>query len=50
MALEDRVLHFRLRVPQRAQDLGNVSAACRELEVSGISHFFLQLEEKAGHL
>lgn len=39
MTLEDRVLHFRLRVLQRAQELGNVSAACRELGVSRTSFY-----------
>ena len=39
MTLEDRVLHFRLRVFQRAQELGNVSAACRELGVSRTSFY-----------
>ena len=39
MTLEDRVLHFRLRVLQRAQELGNVSAACRELGVSCTSFY-----------
>ncbi len=34
MTLEDSVHAFRLRVLQRAQELGNVSAACRELGIS----------------
>ena len=43
MTLEDKVHAFRLRVLQRAQELGNVSAACRE---AGISRtLFYTLEE-----
>jgi len=34
MTLEDKVHAFRLRVLQRAQELGNVSAACREAGIS----------------
>jgi len=34
MTLEDKVHAFRLHVLQRAQDLGNVSAACREAGIS----------------
>ncbi len=34
MTLEDSVHVFRLRVLQRAEELGNVSAACREAGIS----------------
>jgi len=34
MTLEDKVHAFRLRALQRADELGNVSAACREAEIS----------------
>ena len=34
MTLEDKVHAFRLRVLQRAEELGNVSAACREAGIS----------------
>jgi transposase-like protein len=34
MTLEDKVHAFRLRVLKRAQELGNVSAACREAGIS----------------
>jgi transposase-like protein len=34
MTLEDNVQRTRLRVLQRAQELGNVSAACREAGIS----------------
>ena len=34
MTLEDKVLAFRLHVLQRAKELGNVSAACREAGIS----------------
>jgi len=34
MTLEDRIQLTRLRVLQRARDLGNVSAACRETGIS----------------
>jgi len=34
MTLEDKVHAFRLRVLQRAEELGNVSAACREAAIS----------------
>ena len=34
MTLEDKVHAFRLRVLRRAQELGNVSAACREAGIS----------------
>ncbi len=34
MTLEDKVHGFRLHLFRRAQELGNVSAACRELGVS----------------
>jgi transposase InsO family protein len=34
MTLEDKVHAFRLRVLQRARELGNVSAACREAGIS----------------
>jgi len=34
MTLEDTVQRNRLRILQRAQDLGNVSAACREAGIS----------------
>ena len=34
MTLEDKVHAFRLRVLQRAEELGNVSAACREADIS----------------
>ena len=34
MTLEDRIQSTRLRVLQRAQELGNVSAACREAGIS----------------
>jgi hypothetical protein len=34
MTLEDKVHAFRLRVLQRAEELGNVSAACREAGLS----------------
>jgi len=34
MTLEDKVHAFRLHVLRRAEELGNVSAACRELGIS----------------
>jgi len=34
MTLEDKVHAFRLHVLQRAEELGNVSAACREVGIS----------------
>ena len=34
MTLEDSVHAFRLHALQRAEELGNVSAACRELGIS----------------
>lgn len=34
MTLEEKVHGFRLHAPRRAQELGNVSAACRELGIS----------------
>jgi hypothetical protein len=34
MTLEDSIHGLRLRAMQRAQELGNVSAACRELGIS----------------
>jgi transposase-like protein len=34
MTLEDNVHAFRLRLFERAERLGNVSAACRELGIS----------------
>ncbi len=34
MTLEDKVHAFRLHVLQRAEELGNVSAACREAGIS----------------
>ena len=34
MTLEDKVQSFRLHALQRAHQLGNVSAACRELGIS----------------
>ena len=34
MTLEDRVQGFRLHALRRAEDLGNVTAACRELGIS----------------
>ena len=34
MTLEDKTRSTRLRVLQRAQELGNVSAACREADIS----------------
>ena len=39
MTLEDRVLHFRLRALQRAQELGNVSPACGELGLPRTSFY-----------
>lgn len=34
MTLEDRVYAFRLHALRRAEELGNVTAACRELGIS----------------
>ena len=34
MTLEDTVQRNRLRILQRAQELGNISAACREAGIS----------------
>ena len=44
MTLEDKVHAFRLHLFRRAQELGNVSAACRELGVS--RSFYYQLRER----
>jgi len=42
MTLEDKVHAFRLLLFRRAQELGNVSAACRELGVSRSLHYQLR--------
>ena len=44
MTLEDKVHAFRLHLFRRAQELGNVSAACRECGVS--RSFYYQLRER----
>jgi transposase len=44
MTLEDKVHAFRLHLFRRAQELGNVSAACRELGVS--RSLYYQLRER----
>ena len=44
MTLEDKVHGFRLHLFRRAQELGNVSAACRELGVS--RSLYYQLRER----
>ena len=44
MTLEDKVHGFRLHLFRRAQELGNVSAACRELGVS--RSLFYQLRQR----
>ncbi len=44
MTLEDKVHAFRLHLFRRAQELGNVSAACRELGVS--RSFYYQLKQR----
>ena len=44
MTLEDKVHAFRLHLFRRAQELGNVSAACRELGVS--RSFYYQLRQR----
>ena len=42
MTLEDNVHAFRLPLFRRAQELGNVSAACRELGVSRSLYYQLR--------
>ena len=42
MTLEDKVHAFRLHLFRRAQALGNVSAACRELGVSRSLYYQLR--------
>ncbi len=44
MTLEDKVHGFRLHLCQRARELGNVSAACRELGIS--RSLYYQLRER----
>ena len=44
MTLEDKVHAFRLHLFRRAQEIGNVSAACRELGVS--RSLYYQLRER----
>jgi transposase InsO family protein len=44
MTLEDKVHAFRLHVFRRAQELGNVSGACRELGIS--RSFYYQLRQR----
>ena len=44
MTLEDKVHAFRLHLFRRAQELGNVSGACRELGVS--RSLYYQLRER----
>ncbi len=44
MTLEDKVHAFRLHLFQRARELGNVSAACRELGIS--RSLYYQLRER----
>ena len=46
MTLEDRVHALRLRLFRRAEELGNVSAACREAGVSRSAYY--QLRKRFG--
>ena len=39
MTLEDSIHGLRLRAMQRAQELGKVSAACRELGISRAMYY-----------